>query len=286
MAVEGIGSVVQNLADQVYGQAQNAPAGAPAAEVNAGKPQLAEDTFTPSTQGNSAQFAAQEAGIFQVTPGTLTALTANLVIGQANPDANSNAAPAPNVQATGTNGGAPHAAAGTKSNAQASASQQVPSSAGAPGATTTTAAGPTTQVKLQALNAALPALGLTNQQIQQIDRIATLVQDFNPGAYINLVNQYEAQAQAATQRTPAIVAVPPNSAALVSVTAGENPDGSQAQGIAVKASGPRTNANPGAGNGGGPGAGTSNSQTTAADGQATQAPPQNGASAKGNPQSS
>jgi hypothetical protein len=258
MAVEGIGSVVQNLADQAYGQAPSAP-GAPAAAVNAGKaptaPPVAEDTFTPSAQNNPAQSAAQEAGIFQVTPGALTAATANLVSGQPI----QSGAPASNVPAAGTPGGVPRTAAA------------------APGATTTAAANPSTQVKLQALNAALPALGLTNQEIQQIDRIATLVQDFNPGAYINLVNQYEAEAQTATQRTPAIVAVPPNSAALVNITADANPGGSQAQGVAVQSSGPQTNANSGAGNGGGPSAGTNNTQAGAPAGQPAPAlaPPQN-----------
>jgi hypothetical protein len=288
MAVEGIGTVVQNLADQVYGQAQNAPATAPPAAVNVGKAPVAEDTFTPSTQNNSAQSAAQEAGIFQVTPGALTVATANLVIGQANPNTNQPVAPAQNAPAAGTNGGAPQAAAGTNSNAQAGTSQQVASVPGTPRATNTAAASASVQVKLQALNAALPALGLTNQQIQQIDRIAALIQDFNPGAYLNLVNQYEAQAQAATQQKPAIVAVPPNSAALVNVAEAQNHGGAQAQGVAANPSGPQTNANPVVENGGGQGAGTNGNQSNAAGGQAAQAPPppQSGASGTGNSQSS
>ena len=147
MAVEGIGTVVQNLADQVYGQAQNAPATAPPAAVNVGKAPVAEDTFTPSTQNNSAQSAAQEAGIFQVTPGALTAATANLVIGQANPNTNQQGAPTQNAPAVGTNGGAPQAAAGTNSNAQASTSQQVASVPGTPRATNTAAASASVQVE-------------------------------------------------------------------------------------------------------------------------------------------
>jgi hypothetical protein len=288
MAVEGIGSGIQNLADQVYGQAQNAPVAAPAAAVNAGNAPVAEDTFTPSSQNNSAQSAAQEAGIFQVTPGVPTVATTNLVIGQASPNANPNGPPAPTVPAAGINGDAPQAAAGTNPNAQAGASQQAAGFPGAPRAANTAAASPSLQVKLQALNAALPALGLTNQQIQQIDRIATLVQDFNPGAYINLVNQFEAQAQASSQQAPAPVAVPPNSAALVNVAEDQNNRGSQAQGIATKTSGSPTNANPGAGNGGAQGAATDSHQTAAASGQPApaQTPPQNSASGNGNPQTS
>jgi plasmid stabilization system protein ParE len=67
--------------------------------------------------------------------------------------------------------------------------------------------------KLQALNAALPALGLTNAQIQQIDRIVTLVHNFNPAAYANLVNEFEAQTQQAVEQSAA------NSAAGVPATA-------------------------------------------------------------------
>ena len=287
MAVEGIGSIVQNLPDQVSGQAQNAPAGASAAAPTAGKAPVAEDTFTPSAQNNSALLAAQEAGIFQVTPGALAAVSTNLVIGQANPNADPSGAPAPNVPADETTGGAPQAATGTNPGAQASTAQPAATPTGAPRAATSAAASPSEQVKIQALNAALPALGLTNQQIQQIDRIATLVQDFNPGAYINLVNQYEAQAQSASQQAPAIVAVPPNSAALVNIAADEAPGGSQAQGIATGASGPQANANPGAGNGAGQSAGTNNDQNTSAGSQAAQAPaPQQPVPGNGKPQAS
>jgi len=48
------------------------------------------------------------------------------------------------------------------------------------------------QIQIQALNAALPALGLTIAEIQLIDRIASLAHNFNPAAYANLVNQFEA----------------------------------------------------------------------------------------------
>ncbi|HEX3376621.1 MAG TPA: hypothetical protein VHS29_07155, partial [Candidatus Acidoferrales bacterium] len=50
-------------------------------------------------------------------------------------------------------------------------------------------------LQIQSLNASLPALGLTNTEINQIDRIASLVQNFNPAAYANLVSQFEALAQ-------------------------------------------------------------------------------------------
>ena len=75
MAVEGIGSLVQNLADQLSGQPGNLPAGANAPDTgNAANPAVTEDTFTPSAQSNSAQATAQDAGIFQVSQGALTAV--------------------------------------------------------------------------------------------------------------------------------------------------------------------------------------------------------------------
>jgi hypothetical protein len=109
---------------------------------------------------------------------------------------NQNQAPAQGGPALATNG-APAQAAGTgNSNSAANTAQT--------GATPAA----DVQVQLQALNAALPALGLTNAEIQQIDRIASLVGDFNPGAYANIINQFEALAQQATLQSPPAVASP------------------------------------------------------------------------------
>ena len=51
------------------------------------------------------------------------------------------------------------------------------------------------QEQIQILNASLPALGLSKVEIQEIDHIATQIQNFNPAAYATLVNQFEALAQ-------------------------------------------------------------------------------------------
>ena len=59
------------------------------------------------------------------------------------------------------------------------------------------------QEQIQALNASLPALGLSKVEIQEIDSIATQIQNFNPAAYAALVNQFEALAQQATQQNAA-----------------------------------------------------------------------------------
>jgi hypothetical protein len=46
------------------------------------------------------------------------------------------------------------------------------------------------------LNNALTALGLTPQEIQQLDQIASITNDFNPNAFTALAYQLEALAQA------------------------------------------------------------------------------------------
>ena len=59
-----------------------------------------------------------------------------------------------------------------------------------------------TQQQLQTLNQALAALGLSAQDIQQVDRIATVINDFNPSAFTALAYQLEELAQQAPLRRP------------------------------------------------------------------------------------
>jgi hypothetical protein len=75
------------------------------------------------------------------------------------------------------------------------------------------------QNQIEALNAALPSLGLTNEEIQQIDRIASLVGNFNPAAYASLVSQFESLAQQAAQQG----APNPGAAAIPGTQAPSNP---------------------------------------------------------------
>jgi hypothetical protein len=88
----------------------------------------------------------------------------------------------------------------TASGAAPSASTARPAGASGTGTTggqsvASPAAAAEVQNQIRALNAALPALGLTNNQIREIDRIASLIKDFNPSAYADLVRQFETQAQ-------------------------------------------------------------------------------------------
>jgi hypothetical protein len=200
MAVEGIGNLTQNFTEQLAGQpavpqiAANAPpAGSPAAAP--------EDTFTPSSQANAAQASAQDAGIFQVGQGTIGAVGASLLFAQANAAASQNGIPAQDAPATAANTGNAQPAAPANVNPPVTPGRLfMPAPAGqAPPAKAT----PTTnlQEEILVLNAQLPALGLSKVEIQQIDNLATQLQNFNPGAYTILINQYEALAQQSTQRS-------------------------------------------------------------------------------------
>jgi hypothetical protein len=204
MAVEGIGSLVKILADQLSGQPGNLPAGANApASGNAVNPVVTEDTFTPSGQSNSAQTAAQDAGIFQVSQGALTVVEANILFEQAASNGAPNGSPAQTESVATTNAGNPQPGAPANSNTPANTGPLfAPDPAGqapAPKAVPTT----NVQEKVLILNASLPALGLSKVEIQEIDTIATQIQNFNPAAYAVLVNQFEALAQQAAQQNAA-----------------------------------------------------------------------------------
>jgi len=204
MAVEGIGNLAHTLADRLSGQTLNLPAGASAPGTgNAGSPVVTEDTFTPSGQSNFAQATAQDAGLFQVGPAALAAITPNILFVQAASNGAPNGSPAQTASGTTTNAGNAQPGAAANSNAPANPGQLfAPDPAGqapAPKAVPTT----NVQEKIQILNASLPALGLSKVEIQEIDSIATQIQNFNPAAYTTLVNQFEALAQQATQQNTA-----------------------------------------------------------------------------------
>jgi hypothetical protein len=227
MAVEGIGSLAQALADQLSGQTLNLPAGANTpGGGNSGNPVVAEDTYTPSGQNNSAQATAQDAGLFQVGPAALTTITSNILFIQAASNGIPNGSPAQTASGTTTNAGNAQAGAATNSNAPANPGQLfAPDPAGqapAPKAAPAT----NVQEKIQVLNASLPALGLSKVEIQEIDSIATQIQNFNPATYTNLVNQFEALAQQATQQNTANASNP----ATQNTTPGTKVDGGGSQG--------------------------------------------------------
>jgi len=230
MAVEGIGNLAQILAIQLREQTLNPQAGGntPGAG-SATNVALAEDTFTP-TQSNSAQATAQDAGIFQVGQGALTAVAASILFARTNPNA---------AQSAGSAQGAP-AKAANPGNAQPAAAPNVntpviPGQIFGPnpsGQALPAKQAPTTNVQAQilALNSQLPALGLSKVEIQEIDNLATQIQNFNPGTYTNLVNQFEALAQQATQPDAANTAANASTNGSQNTTTSTKGNGSGSQG--------------------------------------------------------
>ena len=231
MAVEGVVNLVQNLADRLFGQGSAVQAASPllgAKEI--GTSASTEDTFTPSTQSNSLRGSAQDAGIFQLSAPPLTTV--------AQPGSDANLAVFP--PQAGSSGAAPNSSA-------PQASQGVPSNSGANAAQIGTgpAAAAELQNKIQTLNASLPALGLTNGEIEQIDRIASMIKDFNPAAYADLVSQFEALAQQAAQQKAAGAASvsPLGLAETTSVDANANNGGFQVQQALTHFTEPQVTAN-------------------------------------------
>jgi len=189
MAVEGIGNLAQILTHQLRQQTLGARAGVNTQGTgNADNTAVTEDTFTPSAQNNFTQATAQDAGIFQVSQGALTAVTAKLLFAHAN----ANGAP------SGVSVQPASAANPNPGNAQ-------PAVAALAGQAPPVKAVPATNVQqqIQFLNAALPALRLSKVEIQEIDRLAAQIQNFNPAAYTDLINQFEALAQHATRQDAA-----------------------------------------------------------------------------------
>jgi hypothetical protein len=228
MAVEGVGNLIQNLADQLFGQGPAGQAGTRVPDAGGTASGTAvEDTFTPSTQTNFAPPTAQDAGIFQLSPGPLTTVAVGILSAQAPPDAVQPAAPGQDGAAAAPNPGLSAAqtalaASGTTTNSAQDASGP--------------AASAELQNKIRQLNASLPALGLTNNEIQQIDRIASMIKDFITAAYTDLVNQFEALAQQSAQQNAEGAAQPSVAGAPATPGTGSNPNngGFQVQQIVIQ----------------------------------------------------
>jgi hypothetical protein len=221
MAVEDIANITKHSQDPLFPRTQDKPAtartlGSGTIENSA----IREDRFTPSTQNNFDGATAQEAGIFRLSQNAAAGTNASIPAATQTASANQGEPSAQTANAAGDPGTA-RQAAGTVSAGGQQGAATVPETQAAAGA----AASVDVQAKLQALNAALPALGLTNAQILQIDRIAALVHNFNPAAYANLVNEYEAQAQQAVQQS----AANPAPGAPVTALPKTNPGGAQFQ---------------------------------------------------------
>ena len=165
---------------------------------------LPQDEFVPSSLADSADSTAQAAGLFSA-PNT-----------SALPSSGTSLLATPTVDATQSNTEAADATSSASgSNAQASATSQIASPSAAPDSATSTSSSSSSvapgsiaqQTQLNTLNNALAALGLSAADIQQIDRVASLINDFNPTAFTSLAYQLEAQAQNSAAQNSAVAQV-------------------------------------------------------------------------------
>jgi len=182
-----------------------------------------DDRFTPSNAQNSAP-SAQDAGLYQPTQIEFFSASATFLMVQAGTSqATQSGTSGSSTTAATTQGAAIDPTASQTSVATPSATVAGQSSPDTPVATTTaapvdasvpttattTTQGPTasqvstpvstdSQNPLQALNAALASLGLSQQDIQAFDQVASFIQSVSPAAFTDLVNELQALAQQTT----------------------------------------------------------------------------------------
>jgi hypothetical protein len=227
MAITGIGALTglgsNQSSTQALGQAPQPASDKAANSSGAATPQ---DEFTPSAlngQQNTKQAAGlftinqfapftaaadaflaaaptvpiiHETGALNLSPATGVAANNNLFgqrAGLQGKAANANAAPLAAPASTGANAIASQAPAGTATQPAAATAHTAPATGTA-----------SIVEQLQALNNALQALGLSPTDIQRIDQIASVINDFNPAAFTSLAYQLAALTPpAATQQAPA-----------------------------------------------------------------------------------
>jgi hypothetical protein len=200
MALVGIVNLAERLLNQTLSQGQETQASAKPAKAAGDNDQdkqvKTEDQFTPSAKNTPASTTAQEAGLFSVTQFTLFSAAADFLLAQtATPAATTAKLQTSNATAQTT------AEANTNTSVPTTTQTAATTSPATTAAITTTNTTPSTQEQLQSLNASLAALGLSRADITVIDRVASLIKDFNPTAFTDLVHQLEALARAATQQT-------------------------------------------------------------------------------------
>jgi hypothetical protein len=210
LAISGIANLRENISQQQFGQIRPettnlAAIGATLIEKTAA-PANFTDRFTPSNQGTSAVNGLQGLRLFRVAQRAQVAAASLPVAQSSTPRTVQNNAPAqavaaPTQVATAAAVTAPVTPQVTQTLAIAPATQV----AAIPDTTPATL-----QNQLQTLNTALSDLGLNTAQITKIDQIASVIQNFSPVAYSDLVYQLEALAQQPAQQTAAAAIGAPN----------------------------------------------------------------------------
>jgi hypothetical protein len=206
MATIGLVSLSERLLSQTAREAQE-PQAAPLSRANANNRASAPtvDQFTPS-----AQSTAQAAGLFTVSQFTLFSPAAQFLLAQA-PDSQANpvnaadtaanfTAPPATQEGAARNTAAPVPGPDATAAAVAIGTPEPRTATAANGGAAKTANAPATtsatvQHQLQLLNNALAALGLNSTDIQKIDTIAGLIDDFQPTRFANLAFELQALAQ-------------------------------------------------------------------------------------------
>lgn len=163
----------------------------------------AEDQFTPSNAP-----VTQEIGLFQTGQIAIFSAAADFLFAQATDQGTAANQPV-------ANDANPSTATGPAQNP--SSAGQTPS---APPIAQTAATTANTSDALQTLNSALAALGLPQEDISVIDRIATLIQDFNPVAFASLVQQLQTLAQVSSSQANAAAAFAATPAVAATANAG------------------------------------------------------------------
>ncbi|MBZ5661772.1 MAG: hypothetical protein LAO08_15320 [Acidobacteriia bacterium] len=240
MALTSLVSIVQSPAKESLGQETENQQGAQVSGIstNSGISTLIQDSFTPSNPDNSPQSAVQEAGLFQVSPLALAAAAAGTLAQQTTqPQTNINPTPAPATRAAASNVDTTLPIPAANLNGLATATP--PASAAVQ-----TAPPANTQGQILAFNQALVALGLTNNDIQKLDQIATLVNDFSPTAFNDVIGQFQALARQAAQQSAANISSGPYSSS----------GGYQVQGLSIQFNGAQPSSNAAALTGGPQGA--------------------------------
>jgi len=203
----GISSLVQ-LASSLFGA--DSQVSQTSTQDQSGQPRVhhhhhhdsdAGDRYTPSSDSadSNASNASQNVSSFQYESLSFSALNISTLPAPAASAANSTAATAPGDATTTAS---PTSAVADPTPATAStAADATTQPASATGAAAATAS--SNQDPLQAVNAQLSSLGLSNDQIQAFDQVANLILQFSPAAFQDLVNQLSAFASQFAAQTSA-----------------------------------------------------------------------------------
>jgi hypothetical protein len=195
-----------------------------------------ESRYRPSSASENPDGSSEAGGTYQISQFQVFSASATLLLAQTGSPTQT---PTATVSgATGTqdtaNPVATNPATGnstTATTSAATASGGASQAAASPAATTTTAApetvtpastGSTAQSAsgtsasaaspLQGLNSVLQALGLSQQDIQAFDQVASLIQSLSPAAYADLVNVFQTLAQQIAQASQSAPSASSNTA--------------------------------------------------------------------------